>query len=127
MSAFVVWIDHEHARVFALADGCQHKTSVHAHRHDHHTHRENSFDRESRARKMFEETASHLKDAERILVVGPGLAKHLFTSFLAEHFPKLFRRVAGCEAMGHPTDPQITDFAQRYFDQQACQSVMPQG
>lgn len=115
MSAFVLWIDHERANAFALTDGGIHKTSVEAHRHDHHTHQETSSDREDRAHKMYGEAAKLLDNAEQVLVVGPGLAKHQFSNYLAEHFPRLFRKVAGCETMDHPTDPQIRAFAEKYF------------
>ena len=119
MSAFVLWIDHEHANAFALTDGAIHKTSVEARHQEHHTHRETSFDREDRAKKMYGEAAKLLSHAEQVLVVGPGLAKHHFTNYLAEHLPALYRKVAGCENMDHPTDRQIRAFAEKYFARQA--------
>ena len=123
MSPYIVWIDHDHAKAISLApvdkNGGPHTVATHTHRIDHHTHALDNLDREKRTHKMFQETAKLLGDAENVLIVGPGLAKHLFNNYLAEHFPKVFRKVAGCEALDHPTDPQIRAFGENFFRKQA--------
>jgi len=126
MSPYIVWIDHDHAKAFSLAPlaPLTPKTdarpiATHTHRIDHHTHALDNLDREKRTQKMFQETAKLLDEAENVLIVGPGLAKHLFNNYLAEHFPKVFRKVAGCEALDHPTDPQIRAFGENFFRKQA--------
>ena len=119
MSPFIVWIDHDHSKAFSLAPSNPEDQaaplSAHTHRVDHHTHALDNLDREKRTHKMFQETAKLLDDAEHVLIVGPGLAKHLFNNYLAEHFPKVFRKVSGCEALDHPTDPQIRAFGEDFF------------
>ena len=55
MATFVVWVDHEHSRVFH-AEGEKLEKKVIGERHaDHHTHRVDQVDRDRNARKMFKD------------------------------------------------------------------------
>ena len=35
--------------------------------------------------------------------------------YLAEHHPALSKKVAACETVDHPSDPQIAAFAKKFF------------
>jgi len=57
---------------------------------------------------------------DRVLLVGPGVAKNHFVSYLEEHHQKkLANRIVGTEAMDHPSDAQIVAFARKYFPEGA--------
>lgn len=66
-------------------------------------------------RDFYRAIVTALGDAERILVVGPGLAKIAFTRFAADRFPALAERIVGIEAMDHPTQPELVAHARAYF------------
>jgi hypothetical protein len=121
MSPHIVWIDQEHAKVFCLENRApaadERGPRIVRSRHpDHHTHRPDAIDHQNRSHQIFNDTARLLDEASAVLLVGPGLAKHLFNGYLAEHYPRTFRKVVGCEPMDHPTDAQIRAFGKRFFD-----------
>jgi stalled ribosome rescue protein Dom34 len=123
MSSFVVWIDHQHATTFRFSGSEVQVGKLEAHQILHHTHRIDGVDRDHAAKKLFAEAATAIHDAEKVLLLGPGLAKHSFQTYLSEHHPRIFRTVVGCESMeSRPTQAQIIDFAKRYF---AAEEVMP--
>ena len=80
---------------------------------DHHTHRQTHEDKESP--HFYAEVASHLRDADEILVIGHGIAKTHFQTFLTQHEAGLAKKVVGYETVDHPTDNQITALATQYF------------
>jgi stalled ribosome rescue protein Dom34 len=116
MKASVIWIDREHAKIFEISDEKMERKNVTVSHNDHHTHHANSFDHQRQENQLFVEVASLLKDADKLLILGPGIARHHFQNYLTEHQPALSRKVAGCETMDHPTDPQIAAFARKYFE-----------
>lgn len=110
-----VWLDREHAKIFAFSAGESKPEirKVKAHVPNHHTHRLEGDEKESG--KFYHEVAQQLVDADMILVMGPGVAKHHFRTHLMEHHPNLSRRVVGVETVDHPTEPQLAACASRYF------------
>ena len=60
-------------------------------------------------------TAKLLEHSGRILIVGPGVAKHHFFTYLAEHQPQLSKKIAGIEMVDHPTDAQIAALTRTFF------------
>lgn len=111
MNRTVVLLDTQNARIFHLLHRPpeQLKLSV----PDHHTHRKDHGDVLSHS--FYEEVASHLKDADELLVIGHGLAKdHLRTHLEARH-PELAKKVVGYEVVDNPTDPQVVALAVKYF------------
>lgn len=111
----LVFIDHDHAKVFlvdradplgaSLKQQAHHKTST-KHKtdgkaqHDHH---------------LFDEVIKAMHGIEEILVVGPGTAK----SELVHHIEKTARhlqpKLVGVEAVDHPTDAQLVALAKKKF------------
>ena len=115
MSALVIWIDREHAKLFQFSEEKMERKNLKSHHTDHHTHPFDQLDIKRQEHEFHSEIATHLNDCERILIVGPGVAKNHFQNFLTEHFPALARKVAGCETLDHPTDPQIAALARKFF------------
>ena len=119
MSTFVVWLDHEHARVFCVLGEKLQLVELNAHQQESATHARamalDSGDQDRRARAMFKAIGDQMIDAQRILILGPGLAKHLFLGHLSEHSPRLFKKVKGCETVNHLNQHQILAIVEKYF------------
>lgn len=116
MSAYVVWMDSKHAKIFHI-EGEKVKASRALRRdHDHHT--QNKLDTKQKdSPKFFTDVADELIDTtDAVLLVGPGVAKNHFVSYLdSHHRGELARRIIGTETMDHPSDAQIVAYARRYF------------
>ena len=116
MSIFVIWVDREHAKLFQFSNEKMERKHLQARHQDHHTHPVDDLDLKRRETKFFSEVTPHLSEATRILILGPGVAKHHFQNYLIEHFPILAKKVVGCENVDHPTDPQIAALARKFFN-----------
>lgn len=104
-----VWMDGEEARVFHVRTKGFDEATVHS--PEHRLHRSHPDDQQ----RFFRELAGTLKDAERILLLGPSATKLLFLRHLQKHAPALEARVVGLETADHPTDGQIAAHVRRYF------------
>lgn len=111
----VVWLDRESAKIFDWINGVPMHRKIDFAPNPHH-HSRPMEDEENRSRKFFRDLAHALQESSRILIVGPGLAKHHFRNHLVEHHPMLLKRVVGCETVDHPTDHQITAFGGDFFE-----------
>lgn len=117
MFVFVIWVDRENAKLFKLTEDSLEMTKLHSGYTDHHTHRRDGDDAHRTERQLFLKVVESLghTDIHQILILGPGLAKHQFRTFLSEHHPFLARKVVGCESSDHPTDAQIASLGRKYF------------
>jgi stalled ribosome rescue protein Dom34 len=115
MKLSIVWIDQKNAKLFHLSEEKMERQHVEASHTDHHTHRRDQFDTNRSAHPLFLQTAELLGDSDRILIVGPGVAKHHFFTYLAEHQPLLSKKIAGIETVDHPTDGQIAALTRTFF------------
>jgi len=114
MSALVVWMDHEHAKIFALSPEKMETHSLKKHEVRHHTSHDEQ--KHKNAEGFFHELASELKGASELLLVGPGLAKAQFKHHLENHHHQdLAKKVVGMETCDHPTDNQILDLGRKFF------------
>lgn len=116
MSAYVVWMDSEHAKVFRVKGGDILIVKVLRHDRDHHTANKNDSKQKDSPR-FFQDVADHLKSTnDRVLLVGPGVSKNHFVTYLDRHHQKaLAQRIVGTETMDHPTDAQVVAYARQYF------------
>ena len=103
-----VWMDGEEAKVFHVRAKGFDEATVQSPEHSVHR-------RPKDPHRFFPELAGTLKDAERILVLGPSTAKLLFLRYLRKSAPALEARVVGLETADHPTDGQIAAHVRRYF------------
>ena len=103
-----VWMDGEEARVFHVRTKGLDEATVHSPEHCVHRHAKDPH-------RFFHELAGTLKDAERILVLGPATTKLLFLRYLQKRAPALEARVVGLETADNPTDGQIAAHVRRYF------------
>jgi hypothetical protein len=51
-----------------------------------------------------------------ILIIGPGSAKNELSRHAASHDPAVAKKIVAVETVDHPTDPQIIDYAKKYFN-----------
>jgi stalled ribosome rescue protein Dom34 len=113
-----VWIDHNEAKVFHIDGENFDPTTVHPH---HHVKRHPTVTAEhahpSDAAHYFHDVALALKDAQEILVVGPGTAKLELIKHVHAHDHGLEPKIVGVETVDHPTDGQLVAYVKRYFHQ----------
>jgi stalled ribosome rescue protein Dom34 len=114
-----VWIDSEEARVFHVRTKGFDEATVHSPKHCVHRRPKAALtrtrNRPDDQHRFFHELAGTLKDAERILLVGPSTTKLSFLRYLHKSAPALEARVVGLETADHPTDGQIAVHVRRYF------------
>ena len=110
-----VWIDHQEARVFKFDGDAVVQTDVQPAGHpDHHIRREPVKHPDDA--KFFQQVAGALREAERVLVVGPSTAKLGLLRYLHAHDKAIEARVVGVETVDHPTNPQLVAYAKAYFE-----------
>lgn len=127
MKNYVIWIDREHAKIFKFEEDKASQKNLSVKHMEHHTHRQDNFDHMRYETRLFADSAAILQNADQLLILGPGVAKHHFQNYLAEHFPILSKKVAACENSDHPTDPQLFAYAKKYFvaAELAATAVLP--
>ncbi|MBC7386933.1 MAG: eRF1 domain 2 [Cryobacterium sp.] len=114
MSARILFIDSDHAKIFKLnAD----KIDTHAMKKHDAQHQVGGGGKEDEQEKhFFHDVAKELAGTTELLVVGPGLAKIRFKTHLeTHHHQDLCKAVVGMEAIDHPTDPQIMAVGKKFF------------
>ena len=104
MSIAVVWLDHEHAKLFRFsADRMERKIFL-------------LVDDVGGENGMFDRISEALVgDDGRVLILGPGLPKTRYLQSLWGGHPDIARKIVGCEASELPSDDQIAEYALKYF------------
>lgn len=115
MKLSIVWIDREHAKIFHFSDEKMERKKLSASHIDHHSHKRDAIDQSQEEKKLFLEALKELTDSMRILIIGPGVAKHHFRAFLTEHHPMVAKNISGMETVDHPSDGQIAALAKKHF------------
>jgi stalled ribosome rescue protein Dom34 len=126
MTHAAVWIDHEQAKVFALSREAANEWTVRPHdRHVHIHHKAGLGDSGKAApnQHYFHSVAQAVKDAGEILILGPGTAKTELMHHLAKHDAQVAAKVVAVQAMDHPTDGEIINFARKTF--RAADRMLP--
>lgn len=113
----VLWLDRQHAYLHVFLDGgIQEVKKFVAHHTDHHTHVRDAFDTQREESSFFRDLAKGLEGADKVLILGPGMAKHHLRSYLTEQWPMVARRIDRLESSDHPTEAQIAALARSYFE-----------
>lgn len=114
MAAAIVYLDHQHAKIFRLGVGKADASQLNRREIKHHQSAET--DKHKNADKFFHEVALELKDASEILVIGHGTAKQEFVHHLQNHHHEnLAKKVVGTETVDHPTDNQLLALGRKFF------------
>lgn len=116
MVDYVVWMDSEAAHLFALAQNGIEKVTIAKSGADHHTINKKDHHGDPATVHFFTNIERKLKDAEQVLILGPGLAKtHFKTHVEKHHTGHLEKKIIGIENCDHPTDAQILAMARKFF------------
>jgi len=114
----IAWIDHREARIFHVNDSEVDAAVVDAHGKGHHLqHKANvtGSGHHGVDKEFFTRVIAELGQAGAILIVGPGGAKLELKNYIAAHLPQLDQRIAGVEALDHPSDAQLVALARKFF------------
>lgn len=113
----VLWLDRQHAQLFNFGElGFQEARKFKAHHTEHHTHARDAFDTQREESAFFRDLAKALEGSDKVLILGPGMAKHHLRSYLMEQWPMVARRIDRVENSDHPTEAQIAALARSYFE-----------
>ena len=117
MSDYVVWLDSENAKIFALKPSGIENSHLEKKAHkDHHNQGSKDKHGDPAQEHFFHEVALKIKDADQVLILGPGLAKIHFKSHLENHHHQdLGKKIIGMENSDHPHDKQILASARQFF------------
>jgi hypothetical protein len=103
----VVWLDQTKALIYGLDQEGTHQTALCL---------ELGAASGEQRQCYFDQLGSYLKDANRILLTGPGLPKQEFAAHLGGRYPEVLRRSLGVEELpGRPKREEILSSAQRAF------------
>ena len=114
----IVWIDHQQAKIFRF-EGTDFESanvrSSHPHEHIHHKVNANNSGHVSVGNAFLKQVADAVSNAGTILITGPANAKKELAAYLEQKQPGVAARVAGVEALDHPSDGQLVAFARKFF------------
>jgi stalled ribosome rescue protein Dom34 len=114
----LVWIDHREAKVFQFDATDVDYTKVrstHPHQHIHHKANTGDSGHAPLDKEFLNHVAQALATAGAILITGPAGAKTELATYIKEKQPELAKKISGVEALDHPTDGALVDFARRFF------------
>lgn len=115
MSSCLVWIDSVHAKVFDISpSGIKRKVvKLNAIQHSNNHYEANRLNSEE---NFFHDVATTLgKDAERFLIMGPGVAKGNFKKHLERHHHPLIPKLVGIETLADVSDNKILEASRNHF------------
>jgi len=114
----IVWMDSKEARIFRFNAQDVEQTHVAAHspyRQVHHKAGSIGAGRAVLDISFFDHIIDALRGVAEWLLVGPANAKHEFLKHIERHVPWLKEKLAGIEAMDHPTDGELLAHARGMF------------
>ena len=117
MAGMIVWLDHNDAEVFHLDGKNSPKQHLKKHGRDSAaSHAHGGAKIEPHDERYYHEIAQALKEADQILILGPGLAKNHFRTHLEKHYhSSIFSKIVGFENTDKLTDNQILEKARGFF------------
>lgn len=114
----VVWLDHQHARIFHVGRNGADELALQPHDaapHIHHKANSIGSGHVHESKAYLGDIAQAIADAGEILIIGPAGAKNELAKYLRETHPAVAGRVVAVEAADHPTDGEIVALARRHF------------
>lgn len=116
MTDYVIWLDSEKAKIFALKPSGVEKSHVEKGGIEHHSRNKKDHHGDATSDHFFHDLAIKLQDAQKILILGPCLAKdHFITHLQTHHTGGLNKKIVGTEKCDHLTDNQILSEAHKFF------------
>lgn len=116
MSNYVLWLDSEVAHIFALKTSGIEKSSLHKGGVNHHTHNKKDHHADPELDHFFRDVTAKLGQVDQLLILGPGLAKKHFKTYIEKHHAKdMAKHVIGVENADHPSDDGILAMARKFY------------
>lgn len=113
MKTYIAWIEMDRARIFKVrADGPEIQI-LRRHEIRHHT----SRDPENRKNcdKFFKKVTAAIGDADEILLMGPGLTKDHFRTYLEKHDELLSHCIVGALTLDLDSDARLMARSRQFF------------
>ncbi len=112
----VAWLDHTEAHVIHFNRDASQTDIIKSTSRPHlHVKAGGNGGRNGEDRAYLEQVVSAVKDAEAILIVGPGTEKTVLYKHLLERHPAVADKVVSVESSDHPTDGQLLAYARKFF------------
>lgn len=117
MSYMVLWMDHDHAKIFNFKSESPEISHLsNKHHVNHHNTGHVEHEKLEQQKKFYHELSEKIAPAERLLLVGPGLAKNEFKNYLLSHHAQgVAKSIVGTEAMDKISDGEIQALAKKFF------------
>lgn len=116
MTDYVIWLDSQKARIFALKESGIETTHLEKSGIDHHTHNKKDHHGDSDTEHFFRDLAVKLKDAQQLLIFGPTITMdHFKTHLETHHTDGLAKKIIGMEKIDKMTDNQILAESRKFF------------
>jgi stalled ribosome rescue protein Dom34 len=110
---YIIWMDSEKAQVFGLNTAGIEKSNLKKGGMDHLSTVDSVNDEQ--LNHFYKDLSHKLSDANDLLIMGPGLSKTHFKTYLDSHHAHLAKNVVGVENSDHPTDNQILEAGKAFF------------
>ena len=112
----VVWLDHAEAHVIHFnRDESQTDIIKSASKPHLHVKAGGNGGRSADDRAYLEQVISSVKDAQEILITGPGTEKTVLYKFMLKQHPAVAEKVVSVESSDHPSDNQLLAYARKFF------------
>jgi stalled ribosome rescue protein Dom34 len=114
----VIWLDFKEAHVFKFSAEDVRRQRIKAHAPSHKIHQKAGIIGSGHShddKTYFASIVEALSGTEGWLVTGPAATKNEFASYVEKHASQLGNQLIGIEAMDHPTDGELLDYARRFF------------
>jgi stalled ribosome rescue protein Dom34 len=114
----VVWMDHREAHIISFDLEREVESRVHAHHtpaHLHHKANTRGSDQAPVDQTFLKDIVEAVKHSGYILLTGPANAKNEWCKFAESHYPQVFQKIVGIEALDHPSDGQLVAVARKFM------------
>ncbi|MFZ3231494.1 MAG: hypothetical protein WA160_14905 [Pseudobdellovibrio sp.] len=112
----VIWMDSEKAIVFSMKLAGIERSQINKRILNHHTQNKKDMHTDSNAEHFYHDLATSLKEADQILIMGPGLSKKRFKNYLESHPANgIAKKIIALENSNHPSDNQILAASRKFF------------
>ncbi len=115
---FLVWIDHQLARIVNFNAEQANTTIVRSGRgaqHLHHKANAGDSGHVSLDTDYLKQVAHALRNAGAFVITGPASAKNELSTYIRREHPELARHLSGTEALDHPSDGELVAYGRKYF------------
>jgi stalled ribosome rescue protein Dom34 len=119
MKDYVVWLDSETAHIYAFNGDGTEKSLLKKSDLDHHRQHKNDQHKDGNTEHFFRDLSARLRDADHLLIMGPGMAKKHFQDHLSTHEANILaKKVIGLEnyeGFEHKTENEMMAAAHKFY------------